>query len=223
MLNTRLVSFGAVVLLAAIGPPLKGQSTTQVHLAFGYECGDRFTVRNDGTEPVLVEYAPAGMQDRSQLHLSAGQTTEIASAQTSDLELWVGGKVVASEPKGNRPCTSGGARNVGGVYVRHLDPGGADAPAASAQVDPAYGMPPVVVYAPSPVYSDAYDYGDYYGYGYYPSIGYYGFGGYGYGYGGYIRGGGGYRGGGGGGRVGGGGVRGGGGGGHAGGGHGGHR
>jgi hypothetical protein len=217
MLRTRQVLFGAIVFSAAIGPPLFGQATTQVQLAFGYECGDRFVVRNDGTQPVLIEYAAAGMQDRSQLHLNGSQTAEIASAQTGNLELWVGGKVVASEPKGNRACAaSGSAQNGGGVVVRRLDQSGANTPAGSEQIDPAYSAPPVVVYAPQSTYYDAWPYDGYYGY-YDPSFGYYGFGAYSYGNGGYRGGGGGYRGGGG--RVGGGGGGrvGGGGGGHAGG------
>jgi len=196
MLGTRQILFGAIVFSTAIGPPLLGQATTQVQLAFGYECGDRFVVRNDGTQPVLIEYAAAGVQDRSQLHLNGGQTAEIASAQTGNLELRVGGKVVASEPKGNRSCAaSGSAQNGGGVIVRHLDQSGASTPVGSEQIDPAYSAPPVVVYAPQSTYYDPWAYYGYYGY-YGSSFGYYGLGGYGYGYGGFARDAGGNRGGG---------------------------
>ena len=36
------------------------------------------------------------------------------------MELWVGGKIVASEPKGNRPCA--GSQSDGGVSVRPIQP-----------------------------------------------------------------------------------------------------
>ena len=73
MFKSRLIFFGALALLAAMGTPLRAQGTTQVQLAFGYECGDRFIVRNEGTQPVLLEYAAARSQDRSQLHLNGNQ------------------------------------------------------------------------------------------------------------------------------------------------------
>jgi len=168
MTNMRFVSLGALVLVAAAHTPLIAQGSNQVQLAFGYECGDRFLVRNEGTTPVALEYAVAGSQDKSQLHLNAGQSAEVASAQSGNLELWVNGKVVASEPKGNRPC--GAPPNAGGVSVRPIDP---NAQAATAQpLDSGYTQPPVVVYAP-PAY-DYYPYA-YYPYGYYPYA-YYGYG-----------------------------------------------
>jgi hypothetical protein len=191
MLRSRLIPFGALTLIAAIGTPLRAQGTAQVQLAFGYECGDRFLVRNDGTQPVLLEYAVAGSQDRSQLHLNGRQSIEIASAPNGNVELWVGGKVVASEPKGNRPCAgSGNAQNSGAVVVRPLDQ--TQATGATQQIDPTYSAPPVVVYAQPPDYYYPYAYGGFYPYYSYPSVGFYGYGGYGYGgygYGGYARGG----------------------------------
>jgi hypothetical protein len=177
MNKTRFITFGAFALVAAVQAPLRAQGSTQtVQLAFGYECGDRFLVRNDGTNPVVIEYAVAGSEDRSQLHLNGRQSIEIASAQSGNLELWVGGKVVASEPKGNRPC--GGSVRNGGVTVRPIDQNEA---AAAQPVDSGYTAPPVVVYAPP---YDSYPYG-YYPYGYpysyygyspffYPSISIYG-------------------------------------------------
>jgi hypothetical protein len=166
MNKTRLITLGAFTLVAAAQSPLRAQGATQtVQLAFGYECGDRFLVRNDGANPVSIEYASAGSEDRSQLHLNGKQTIEIASAQDGNLELWVGGKVVASEPKGNRPCA--GSRNASGVTVRPIDQ---NAPMAAQPADSGYSAPPVVVYAPPY---------DYYPYGYYP-YGYYGYPYYGY-------------------------------------------
>lgn len=184
MLRSRLISFGALAFSAAVGTPLRAQATTQVQLAFGYECGDRFMVRNDGAQPVVVEYAVAGSQDRSTLHLDGKQSAEIASAQNGNVELWVAGKVVASEPKGNRACAANGnAQGNGSVAVRPLDQ--AAAPDAAEQVDPAYSAAPVVVYAEPPYYYPYAYYGGFYPY-YYPSFGFYGFGGY---RGGFVRGG----------------------------------
>lgn len=189
MTNTRFITLGALTLLAAANAPLRAQST-QVQLAFGYTCGDRFVVRNEGANPVVVEYAVAGSQDKATLHLNARQSAEIASAQEGNMELWVGGKVVASEAKGHRAC--GAPRNAraststnNDVSVRPINP---DAEMTTAPADSGYTEPAVVVVAPRPYYYDSfygypyYPYG-YYGYSpyYYPSIG--------------VRFGGGYRGG----------------------------
>jgi hypothetical protein len=178
MIKIRWISLGALALLAAGHTPLRAQASNQtVQLAFGYECGDRFLVRNDGTAPVVIEYAVAGSADKSQLHLNGRQSAEIASAQEGNMELWVGGKVVASEPKGNRACT---ARNGTGVSVRPLDQN----ESTSVQpADSAYSSPAVVVYGRP---YDYYDYWyPYYGYSpfYYPSVGFYYRGGFGRGFG----------------------------------------
>jgi hypothetical protein len=170
MTNFRSISLGTLALVAVAHAPLAAQGSSQsVQLAFGYECGDRFLVRNDGTNPVVIEYAVAGSEDKSQLHLNGRQSAEIASAQSGNVELWVGGKVVASEPKGNRACA--GSRNSGnsnGVTVRPINP---NESASAQQMDTAYAatssQPAVVVVAPGP-----YDY--YYPYSYYP-YSYYGF------------------------------------------------
>jgi hypothetical protein len=195
MTKFRFISLGALALVAAANAPLRAQST-QVQLAFGYTCGDRFLVRNEGTNPVVVEYAVAGSPDKSTLHLSGKQSAEIASAQEGNMELWVSGKVVASEAKGHRAC--GAARNArtnGDVSVRPIDPNAEMSTAAPA--DSAYTEPAVVVVAPQPYYYDSfygypyYPYG-YYGYSpfYYPSVGVrVGFGGYGRGFVGRGRGG----------------------------------
>lgn len=185
MIRTAFISLGALSFVAAARTPLQAQGSGQsVQLAFGYECGDRFIVRNDGNNPVLVEYAVAGSQDKSQLHLNGLQSVEIASAQSGNLELSVNGKVVASEPKGNLPCT---ATPGNGVNVRPPD----QSEQTYAQPsDSGYSPPPVVVYAqPEPYYYDdfyPYPYDPYAYYGYspflYPSIGIYG--GFGRGFGG---------------------------------------
>ena len=186
MLNPRFIPIAAVALLSLAHAPLRAQGNKQVELAFGYECGDRFLVRNDGSQPVVLEYAIAGSRDRSQLHLNARQSVEIASAQEGNVELWVGGKVVASEPKGNRAC-KGTAQTNGDVSVRPLDAND-DMTAAPQVVEPGYSSAPVVVYA-APDYYYPYPYYpySYYGWGY-PTIGFYGRVGFGRGIGGIGRG-----------------------------------
>src|SRR5476649_3058547 len=109
MLKSRVIFFGALSILTAAGAPLRAQASPKIELAFGYECGDRFVVKNDGAQPVLVEYAPAGSRDRSQLHLSGKQSAEVAMAQDGNLDLFVGGNLVASAPKGNRLCADNSA------------------------------------------------------------------------------------------------------------------
>lgn len=188
MVRTTFVSLGALALVVAAHAPLRAQGSSQsVQLAFGYECGDRFLVRNDGNNPVVIEYGVAGSQDKSQLHLSGQQSAEIASAQSGNVELWVGGKVVASEPKGDRACASSQAS---GVTVRPLSQ--AQAQQTTAQPgDSTYTAAPVVVYAPNPYAYDYYPYSyypySYYGYApfYYPSVVIRGGGGFGRGFGGF--------------------------------------
>jgi hypothetical protein len=163
MFKTGFLSLGALALVAVAHAPLHAQGTSQsVQLAFGYECGDRFMVRNDGNNPVVVEYGVSGSQDKSQLHLNGLQSAEIASAQSGNVELSVNGKVVASEPKGNRAC---GAARGNGVNVRPLDQ-------TSQPGDSAYTAAPEVVYGSAPYYNYDYDY--YYPYAYGP-YGYYGY------------------------------------------------
>jgi hypothetical protein len=188
MTNTRLISLGALALVAAAQAPLRAQGSTQnVQLAFGYECGDRFLVRNDGTNPVAIEYSVAGSEDKSQLHLNGRQSSEIASAQEGNVELYVGGKVVASEPKGNRACPAANRAAGSGVTVQQIAP---DESTAAQPVDPGYSQPAVVVLA-QPDYYSPYDYDPYSYYDYspffYPSVGIYG-GGFGRGFGRGFRG-----------------------------------
>src|ERR1700722_690169 len=112
MIKTCMVRFAAPALMAmasaAPSSPLRAQSapSAAVELAFGYECGDRFLVRNDGAQPVALEWKTSGGQDRSQMHLNARESREIASASDDAVELWVKGKLVATEPKGSKPCSA---------------------------------------------------------------------------------------------------------------------
>jgi hypothetical protein len=120
--RSRLV---ALALTAMASAALGAQQAPAVQLAFGYECGDRFLIKNDGSQPVSLEWKTVGSQDRSQLRLNANESREIASASNDAVELWVNGKLVATEPKGNKACASTSPANAptGGplVVVRPLD------------------------------------------------------------------------------------------------------
>jgi hypothetical protein len=156
MLRSRVIFCGALAILTAAGAPLRAQSATKIELAFGYECGDRFVVKNDGAQPVLVEYAPAGSRDKSQLHLGGKQSVEIAMAQDGNLDLFVGGKLVASAPKGNRPCAVGGApastiepaSDTTTARAPEPPPGMSPVSDSTAQTDTAKVVRPVFVFLP---------------------------------------------------------------------------
>ncbi|MFI5310878.1 MAG: hypothetical protein ACHQQ3_06565 [Gemmatimonadales bacterium] len=179
MLKSQLTRLGAVALVAASAAPFRAPLQAQgtqpaqqtVQLAFGYECDDRFLVRNDGAQPVDIEYNVAGSADRSQLRLLGRQSVEISSPSNDALELRVGGKLVSTAHKANHPC----APAQPAVVVRPID--ARDAP---VQAQPAPQQEPQVVYQPQatlpaqvvyverePVYVAPAPY--YYPYYYYPS------------------------------------------------------
>lgn len=115
----------ALALMVTASAALGAQQAPAVQLAFGYECGDRFLIKNDGSQPVSLEWKTVSSQDRSPLHLNAKESREIASASNDAVELWVNGKVVATEPKGNKTCGASAGANASQagptVVVRPLD------------------------------------------------------------------------------------------------------
>src|SRR6185312_15951219 len=130
----------ALAMIATATAALGAQQAPAVQLAFGFECGDRFLVKNDGNTPVSLEWKATGSQDRSQVHLNANESREIASASNDAVELYYGGKLVATEPKGSKACdaaaSAAAAASTPMVVVRPLDAEGADSAA------PAAGDPP---------------------------------------------------------------------------------
>ena len=108
MKTPPVARLGALALVLTATATLGAQQAPAVQLAFGFECGDRFLVKNDGNTPVTVEWKAAGSQDRSQLHLNANDSREIASASNDAVELYVSGKLVATEPKGTKACDATG-------------------------------------------------------------------------------------------------------------------
>ena len=169
----RLVR-GAIALAAlttvAVVAPARAQNAP-VQLAFGYDCGDRFQVRNDGGQSVDVEYGVAGAA-RSSARISPKESVAITSQSNHAMELWVNGRRVSTEAKGNRACS--GSQD---VVVRPLNGGDyANNAATNSNDNVSYTVQPtntVYVTTPAPQYYPYYD-SYYYGYGY-------GYGGYGYG------------------------------------------
>ena len=147
MTNQSRIFVATLALLAtATAPDTARAQTPAVQLAFGYECGDRFLIKNDGAQPVSLEWRVVGSQDRSQLRLNARESREIASASSESVELLVNGKVVATEPKGDKPCgANSGANAQGGptVVVRPLvaasDVAGGDPPSRVARLSSMQG------------------------------------------------------------------------------------
>jgi hypothetical protein len=171
MLKGKLAGLGALALTAtsaAFGNPLRAQAPQgareQVQLAFGYECDDRFLVRNDGAQAVDVEYTVQGAPARSKLHLNAKESAEMSSVSSNPVELWVNGKLVATERKGNRACATAPVQSSQDVVVRPIEPREG---AVYSEGAPVYTAPPVVVVAPRPYYGydPYYPYYDPYYYG----------------------------------------------------------
>jgi hypothetical protein len=139
MKNPSAARLAALAVFIAAATALGAQQAPSVQLAFGFECGDRFLVKNDGGTPISLEWKARGSTDRSQLHLGANESREIASASNDAVELYVNGKLVATEPKGTKTCDAAGEAGAAPaapmVVVRPLDGGSANA-AASAAGDP---------------------------------------------------------------------------------------
>ncbi|MBI3569200.1 MAG: hypothetical protein HY084_13460 [Gemmatimonadetes bacterium] len=155
MKNIRFVSqtLGALSLVTVGALPLAAQQVAKVQLAFGYECDNKFALRNEGTQGVNVDYAVAGTTERGTVSVKANETVELESTSNNDVQLYVDGKLVATEKKGNRPCAAPATQT---VTVRHLDPSTEVVYAPATTVQPVYVSPSEVVYV-SP-----------WSYGYYP-------------------------------------------------------
>lgn len=152
MMKPRLVQLAALTLTAvAVTAPVRAQGTP-VQLAFGYECGDRYLVRNDGSNDVDIEYGVAGDPQRWPVRLKGKESVEISSASNNALELRVNGKVVSTAHNLNRPCAAAPATQAEPeVVVRPIDEG-----EYQTQAQPApqvvYSQPQVVYVQPAPVY-----------------------------------------------------------------------
>ncbi|MBC7842248.1 MAG: hypothetical protein H7099_08040 [Gemmatimonadaceae bacterium] len=109
--KTRL-AFALVVATASVGPSLGAQVTEVArrpisdiaHLTFGSLCEDKFVIRNDGPNPVNVEYAVEKGTEHTRLTLAGREQVELESKSREALELWMDGKLVAKAEKEGRKC-----------------------------------------------------------------------------------------------------------------------
>jgi hypothetical protein len=110
-------------------------------------------IKNDGSNTVTLEYGLEGRSERTKLSIKGNQAVEIDSKGPLPVELYVDGKRVASEKKGNRTCASATpvASDQPTVVVRPLD-----ARDNATVVQPVYVQPQVVYAAP---YYDPFWYG----------------------------------------------------------------
>ena len=74
------------------------------HITFGSLCEDKFVVRNDGPNPVNLEYAVTKGNEHSPLLLGSREQVELESKSNEALELWMDGKLVAKAEKEGRKC-----------------------------------------------------------------------------------------------------------------------
>lgn len=97
---------------AALGLPLGAQVTEVArrpiadiaHLTFGSLCEDKFVIRNDGPNPVNLEYAVSKGTEHTRLTLNGREQVELESRSREALELWMDGKLVAKAEKEGRKC-----------------------------------------------------------------------------------------------------------------------
>lgn len=110
-----------------------------MQVTFGYLCDDRFVVRNEGTQPVRLEYRLDKSDERTALDLDGRESVELLLSTSDQLNLFASGKVIGVARREYRDCDE--VERGGRVIVRPL-------PVAVA---------PIVIVAPYPVYRSYYD------------------------------------------------------------------
>jgi len=76
----------------------------EVQVTFGYLCDDRFVVRNEGDDPLRLEYGLAKNDERTSLSLDARESVELLLDTSDELDLFAGGKVIGSAVRDYRDC-----------------------------------------------------------------------------------------------------------------------
>lgn len=110
--RTTPLAFALVAASASAGMTLGAQVTEVArrpiadiaHLTFGSLCEDKFVIRNDGPNPVNVEYAVEKGNEHTRLTLAGREQVELESKSRDALELWMDGKLVAKAEKEGRKC-----------------------------------------------------------------------------------------------------------------------
>jgi hypothetical protein len=148
-----LVAAGTMALAArAQAQDITVTSRTQPDAAkvtFGYLCDDRFVIKNDGTQPVNLEY---GLHDGNQLTaitVQPSESVELSSRSNAAVELWKDGTRIATAAKEPRSCANLNVENLNGAYPSG---GGGVTVAQPVVVTTATG--PTYVYSAYPYYWD---------------------------------------------------------------------
>ena len=79
-------------------------SLDQANITFGYVCDDRFIVRNDGKEPVRLEYGLDKNNERTSLDLDGRESVELLLSTSDQLNLLMNGQVIATARREYRDC-----------------------------------------------------------------------------------------------------------------------
>lgn len=169
-MNRLTVNAGTIlafVAASAVGGAHAGAQITDVartpigdaaQITFGYLCGDRFVIRNDGTRPVDLEYGIEKGTEHTRLALDARESVELQSTSKKDIELWMDEKMIARAAKEKRSCKD--IQGNAAVSVRPLE---INTTASSSRRS--YGM-----YGATYPFYDPWYFGSfgYYGFGYRP-------------------------------------------------------
>jgi hypothetical protein len=107
-------------------------------VTFGYLCDDRFVVRNEGSDPVRLEYGLDKSDERTALSLDGRESVELFLSTSDQLNLFAGGKTIASARNERRDCDE---VEGGRVVVRPLR----------------VAVAPTIIVAPYPAYRSYYD------------------------------------------------------------------
>jgi hypothetical protein len=110
--TTRLAAGAFVTGACLAATPLRAQITEvartpiadAAQVTFGYLCDDRFMIRNDGTQPIDLEYGLEKGTEHTRLTLNARESVELASPSKAAMELWMDGKLIAKALKERRSC-----------------------------------------------------------------------------------------------------------------------
>jgi hypothetical protein len=112
-LRTAVLSaFGIVAGAAVFATPLSAQITEvartpiadAAQVTFGYVCDDRFIIRNDGTQPIDLEYSLEKGTEHTKISLNARESVELNSPTKAAMQLWMDGKLIATAIKDKRSC-----------------------------------------------------------------------------------------------------------------------
>src|SRR5262245_53074357 len=74
------------------------------NITFGYVCDDRFIVRNDGKEPVRLEYGLDKNNQRTSLELEGRESVELLLSTSDQLNLLMNGEGIATARREYRDC-----------------------------------------------------------------------------------------------------------------------